>query len=548
MSGSTRAIPSRSVFLVCASGLCASLLQAAEPLDEIALAARIDHLIAARWDEARIKPVALADDAEFLRRVYLDLIGRIPSAAEAKGFLDDRTPDKRCRLVEQLLAHQSYVEHFSNVWRDLLLPEARTNAEVQGQLNGFNNWIRKQLSQNVSYDRMVRELITMPFADERVRSRKKTVSNQQPAEVVATPLAYYLAKEVKAENLAGSTARLFLGVRLECAQCHDHPSAPWTRQQFWSYAAFFASLQRNSPEDGATIREVFDRREMKIPGGTQSVEARYLDGGEPEWRYNVSARTTLADWLTAPANPYFSRSAVNRVWAHLFGVGLIDPVDDLRTDNLPSHPELLDDLARQFVAQRFDVKYLIRAITASRTYQLTSARSEATSDPLGEAGRARLFARMALKGLTAEQLFDSLALATGYREPAPAAEGEVNNAPGNADRNEFLALFAPTGQPPTQVQTSIQQALTLMNGHFIAEATRGKRSGTLATVAGEAKLDTQGRIEALFLATLSRRPTPKESARLVEYVDRSGQKKDAQRALADVFWVLLNSTEFCVNH
>ncbi len=521
-------------------------LKAVSPDDEMALAAKIDQLISARCQEAGVQPVPVADDAEFLRRVYLDLIGRIPSTSEARTFLGDSTPDKRHRLVRQLLSHPGYVEHFSNVWRDLLVPEARTNAEVQGQLTGFNAWIGKQLTQNVGYDRMVRELLTLRFAGERVRSRKKPATEEPKEE--ATPLAFYLAKEVKPENLAGSTARLFLGVRLECAQCHDHPTAPWTRQQFWSYAAFFASLQRNNPEEGNTIREIFDRRELKIPGSTQTVEARYPDGTEPQWRYNIGSRTTLADWLTTPANPYFSRTAANRLWAHLFGIGLVEPVDDLRTDNPPSHPELLDELARQLAAHQFDTKYLIRAITASQTYQRTSARSGIAADPLTEAGRARLFARMALKALTAEQLFDSLALATGYRAPEPPRDSEQIAPPRNEDRSEFLALFAPTGQTPVQVQTSIQQALTLMNGRFIAAATRGQRDGTLATAANDPSLDTQGRIEALFLATLSRRPTAKETARLVRYVASGGAQKDPQRALADVFWVLLNSTEFCVNH
>jgi hypothetical protein len=521
---------------------CASSLHAAETPDEKELAKKIDQLIAARWRADGVKPAPTADDAEYLRRVYLDLIGRIPSLTEARSFLDDKTPDKRARLVRRLLDDRGHVDHFVNVWRDLLVPEVGNEGDVQGQLNGFNDWLRKQVSQNVPYDRMVRELLTVPFGSERVRPRMARQTEERAAPA-PTPLAFYLAKDAKPENLAASTARLFLGVRIECAQCHDHPFATWTRKDFWGYAAFFAGLQRASPEGGGDIREVFDRRDIKIPGGQVSAEARFLDETEPRWRYNVGARTTLAEWLTAPRNPYFARTAVNRIWAHFFGPGLVDPVDDFRPDNPPSHPELLDELARQFVAHRFDLRFLMRSITGSQTYQLTSTvPADAQSD---HAPSTRLFAHMVIKGLTPEQLFDSLATATGYRLPPPSKSPMPQ--PRLDARAEFLVRFA-NGQPRTETQRSIQQALMLMNGRFVADATRIKDGATLTGVANDRSLDNAGRVEALFLAALSRKPTPAEAGRFVRYVDDGGPNKDAKLALADVFWVLLNSTEFSLNH
>jgi hypothetical protein len=510
-------------------------LHAAETSGEQELAKTIDRFIAARWRDDGVKPAALADDAEYMRRVHLDLIGCIPSLTEARTFLGDKTPGKRGRLVRRLLDDRRHVDHFVNVWRDLLIPEMDTDGNLQGQLNGFNNWLRKQFSQNVPYDRMVRELMAFPFGSERVRPRT-TRQTEESGTPTPTPLAFYLAKDAKPENLAASTARLFLGVRIECAQCHDHPSATWTRKHFWSYAAFFAGLQRGSPEGGGAIREVFDRRDIKIPGGQTSAEARFLDETEPRWKYNVGARTTLAEWLTAPRNPYFARTAVNRLWAHFFGFGLVDPVDDFRPDNPPSHPELLDELARQFVAHRFDLRFLMGGITASQTYQLSSS----SSDP-----SARLFAHMTVKGLTPEQLFDSLALATGYHSPPPSKSPMPE--PRLDARAEFLARFA-NGQPRTETQRSIQQALMLMNGSFVADATRLKDGTTLKSVANDSALDNAGRVEALFLTALSRKPTPAESVRFVRYVDGGGPNKDAKPALADVFWVLLNSTEFSLNH
>jgi hypothetical protein len=522
--------------------LGASPLYAGDVLDEKELARRIDDHLLKGWKVAGIDPAPLAGDAEFLRRVYLDLAGRIPTLEEARAFPDDKTPDKRARLVQKLLESPAHVEHFVNVWRDLLVPEAATNNEVQGQLNGFNDWLRKQVGQNVPYDKMVRELLTVPFGSERVRPRM--ARDPEPSGTPApTPLAFYLAKDAKPENLAASTARLFLGVRIECAQCHNHPAGSWTRQHFWGYAAFFAGLQRAAPDGGGGIREVFDRRDIKIPGGLASAEARFLDESEPRWRYNVGARTTLAEWVTAPGNPFFARAAVNRLWAQLFGVGLVDPVDDFRPDNPPSHPELLDELARAFVAHRFDTRFLLRALTASRAYQFTSdvAGRRAPAD-----APARLFAHMAVKGLTAEQLFDSLAVATRYKEPAatPPPEGE---APRTSAREAFLARFVSPDQPATENQRSIQQALMLMNGDFIADATRAK-SATVKAVWSDRTLDTAGCIEALFLATLSRKPTPVEARRFGKYVENAGAGKDPRSALGDVFWVLLNCAEFSLNH
>jgi hypothetical protein len=522
--------------------ILAGPLLGAEDAGPQALAAKIDQLIAAQWSAKKIDPAPLADDAEFMRRVYLELIGRIPSEREARTFLEDRAADKRRQLVERLLASSGYVEHFTNYWRALLLPEAAANFEVQAQVPRFEAWLRKQLTDNVPYDRMVRELITIGFGSTRGQPTNNPANPND-----ASPLAFYFAKDVKPENLAASTARLFLGVRLECAQCHHHPFAHWKREQFWGYAAFFAGLQRQSLPDGGNgpVREVFDRRELGIPGGTQVVSAVYLDGTEPQWRFRVGSRVTLADWMTSPDNPYFARAAVNRLWGYFFGTGLVEPVDDLEGQNQPSHPELLNELARDFAAHQFDWKYLIRAITASRTYQLTSARTHPSQDD------PRRFARMTLKGLTGEQIFDSLVQAANYQFPAPPKPmGDVVNLPaGNPQRTEFLQRFgANQGEKRTEAQTSILQALALMNGSFVAELTSLQGKGTLATAANAKELDTAGRIETLFLATLSRKPTARESARLVAFVDKGGAGGDRKQALADVYWALLNSGEFILDH
>jgi hypothetical protein len=354
-----------------------------------------------------------------------------------------------------------------------------------------------------------------------------------------SPIGFYMAKEGKPENLAASTARLFLGVRLECAQCHDHPFGGWTRDEFWGQAAFFAGIK--GPRGDfyfGQLREVGDRRELPIPGTERVAQARFLDGKEPRWKYKVSAREALADWMTAKDNPYFARTAVNRMWGHFFGVGLVDPVDDFTEENKPSHPELLDELARQFVAHNYDFKFLARAITMSKAYQRSSAY------PSADRPDARLFACMPVKGLSPEQLYDSILEATRTRDNTPLAQRAIIFG---GPRQEFMQKFA-AQERRTDYQTSIPQALAMMNSNLVNTATHPAKSELLAAVNEAPFLSTAGRVEALFLATLCRKPTPEEADKLVRYVDKGGAAGDKKKALADVYWVLLNSSEFMFNH
>jgi hypothetical protein len=480
-------------------------------------AATLDRLIAAPLAAEGVVPAGRADDAEFLRRVYLDLTGRIPSVAQVRRFLADPAADKRARLIDQLLDQATYVQHFTNIWRAVLLPD---NVAVSGNANlrpAFETWLRKQLADNAPYDQMVRDII-------------------RPA----GPRAFYQAQENKAENLAAATSRLFLGIKLECAQCHSHPFARWSREQFWSLAAFFSDLPQPRQPGKATLAPPRDGRQIKIPGTDKVVRARFLDGTEPAWTDGMSSRVTLAAWVTGPDNPYFARAAVNRLWSYFFGTGLVEPVDDLGEQNPASHPELLDQLARQFAAHRFDLKFLIRAITNSDTYQRTSrVTNPAQEDP-------RRFARMALRGLTPEQLYDSLAQATGYREPTGSDQGRRG---GLQRRSEFLTKFADPGGKSTEFRLSILQALSLMNGKLVANATDLEDSEFLVAVLDAPFMNMAGRrVETLYLATLSRPPRPDEAERLVKYVDECATERSSRKALADLLWALLNSGEFILNH
>jgi hypothetical protein len=500
----------------------------------------IDRFIAEKWAEAKVKPAPIAGDAEFLRRAYLDVVGKVPSVAEVRAFLDDPDPEKRAKVINRLLESPAYTNHFTRVWRSLLLPEADSDFMIRFLTFDFDAWLRKQVAENAGYDALARGIVAAPLDQNGQRQVNPFNSQGDP-----TPIAYFLAKEGKPENLAASTARLFLGVRIECAQCHDHPFARWKREQFWGYAAFFGGIQKKGePDNFGQIREIPDRRELAIPGTERVVQASFLDGSEPQWRFKVGSRVTLAEWMTSAENPYFARAGVNRIWAHFFGTGLVDPVDDLGEDKAASHPELFDELANQFAAHDYDIKFLIRALTASRAYQLTSDVTEPTASP--SPSDTKLLTQMAIKGLSADQLYESLAQATGLVERATGQNAfqEAINSP----RAAFLQKFGRHDEKPTETQTSILQSLALMNGELMARATDPKRGLLLGAVADAPFLDTTARVETLYLAALGRRPRPEESARMVAYVESGGTAHDPKAALGDVLWSLLNCAEFMFNH
>jgi len=496
-----------------------------------ALAGRIDQLIEAGHTENGVKPAPLADDAEYVRRVYLDVAGRIPRVSEVHRFLDDPSPGKRRALVEELLKGPHYVNHFTNVWRALLLPQ-NNDRQAQFLSAQIEGWLRPRLRDNKPYNEMVRELLTAP-----VRSNRVGVLPDDNG-----ALTFFRANESKPENVAAATSRLFLGIKLECAQCHNHPFARWSRKQFWEFAAFFSGIRPQQPQAGVFSGVLEDprKRDIKIPNSETIVQARFLDGTSPKWDNGASSRAALAEWLTAAENPFFAKAIANRLWGHFFGIGIIDPVDDFGEANPPSHPELLDELGRAMVRHNFDLKYLIRAITASRAYQRTSRMTDTSQED------SRLYARMSLKGLTAEQIFDSLAMATGYRDGQMNPPGGFNRF--NGARAEFLTKFANSSDKRTEHQTSILQALSLMNGTFIANATSLDRSETLAGLLDAPFLDDRQRLDALYLAALARPMREREASRLVPYINCGGPSGDKRRALADVFWVLLNSSEFILNH
>lgn len=489
----------------------------------------INDRIAERWARDQVVPAWDANDAEFLRRVYLDLAGQIPPVSAVRRFLADKAPAKRRKVVRELLESPRYIVHFSNVWRAELLPEVSADPQLQFLMPSFEAWLKDQLIDNDSYAELVRQLVTFKITG--VASREASEAGG-----VVSPVAFYQAKEGKPENLAAGTARVFLGLRIECAQCHDHPFDSWKQDQFWSFAAFFSGVSRQQMGDVAgPLSDAPQRRMLEIPGKKMAVPARYLNGAEPVWIADQATRENLAAWLTATDNPYFAKAAVNRVWGRLFGVGIVDPVDDFSEANPASHPELLDELAVAFAASGYDLKFLLRVLTATRAYQLTSSQSDPSQEP------PQRFARMALKGLTPEQLFDSVGEATGLFERSRRRTVIIDDE--SRPRNEFQEAFSNDTDPPTERPTTILQALAMMNGQLLTQATNPE-SGTLAAAIHFPDMTNEERIETLYLASLGRLPRPDELKKMTAHC----HDRNLSEALSNIFWALLNSSEFILNH
>lgn len=502
----------------------------AAPRSAKALAAEVDRLLGDRLAEEGVTAAPAASDAEFLRRIYLDLTGVLPRLHDDAGlgvrdYLESKSPDKRQQLVAQLLARPTHATHFANRWSELLLPDENAVRQFGGG-QGFQAWLREQFSANVPYDRFVSEILL-------ASGNAGTVG----------PSLFYLALERKPEELASATSRIFLGVQIGCAQCHDHPFNHWTRKDFWGFAAFFARIApsaENRMSQFALMESASG--ELIIPDSKDVAVPKFLAGAtSPDADDAVTRRMRLTRWFTAAENNYFAKATVNRIWSMLFGRGLVEPADDMGPHNPASHPELLEMLAADFVANRYDLRRLIEAMCLTEAYGRASHGSSVGED------RPELFAQMAVKNLSAEQIYDSLLAAAGH-EPSQA----VGFQPGGQvarrnDREQFLARFRAPSQSVTEFQAGIPQAPTMMNGPVVAELTDPKTSPLLVSLSAPF-LEDEERLNILFLSTLARFPREEERARFLSHIVQSSDDAERQQALSDVLWALLNSAEFVLNH
>jgi hypothetical protein len=503
----------------------AAIATGAEPArDGAAMTRRVDDLLDARLAEEGVEPGPLATDAEFLRRASIDLTGRIPRTSEVRAFLEQSDPKRREALIDQLLARPTYATHLASTWRRFLLPENADATRFGGE-RGFEFWLRQRFADNVRYDDVVREILLA-----------KGAANPGPT-------LFYTALEAKPEELAAATSRAFLGVQIQCAQCHDHPHDKWKQEDFWAYAAFFARLQRAEGANPAMALAIADVESGEVvhPLTKKTVTPRFLESVDDAPSATTTRREQLAEWMTARQNPYFARAAVNRGWASLFGRGLVEPVDDLGAHNPPSHPQLMQELADYLVATDFDLRNLLRVLANTSAYQRTSTLREGESVPKPE-----LFARMAIKTLTAEQLYDSLQVATCKRE-TPDDRMRTAELQFDQTRAAFLDKFRGPNGSATEFHAGIPQSLTLMNGQMIGAATNVEASDLLGALDAPFFTDEQ-RVETLFLATLSRPVSAAEKSKFVSYLESQLTDAERRRALSDMLWALLNTAEFTLNH
>ena len=498
----------------------------------------IDETLEMLWNENEIQPVSPASDTELLRRVYLDVAGRTPTVTEVRRYLKDTDPNRYKILVQRLVAGSDHASHWATTWRTFLIPEG-VDLDSFGGREAFDRWLAERFDSGQSYDSIVRELL---LAEGRLSQ--------------SGPLLFYSAAKLDPDRLAGQTSRVFLGIRLECAQCHDHPFEPWTQEDFWSYAAFFARISRPNAklETVSTVMRVhdIDRGDVRLPDTNTIVPPRFLGQSndleevQGENGESIARRSRLAKWLTSPENPYFARATVNRVWSLMFGRGIVDPVDDFGSSHPPRSPELLDALASQLIDSGFDLRSVTQTIALSQAYQLSSA-APPNDSPSTERSRLDHFAQMELKTLTAPQLYDCISVATLLEQSDDSGMDLRLARFGNSRRRLFLQQFASPVHNRVEYNAGIPQALTLMNGGLIESVTGVSTSGLLKSLDAPFFTNDQ-RIEVLFLATLSRRPTESESELLASAVPADAKAGQRDEALADILWALLNSAEFSLNH
>lgn len=486
----------------------------------LAMAARIDELIEAKLKQAKIEPAAQSLDSEFIRRVWLDLTGVTPRVSDVREFLADKRPDKRRLLVDRLLLSPAHANHLANRWRNILLPGG-TEFERANQAIGVQNWLRMQFTENLRYDRFVSEFLVAREGSEE------------------GPALFYTALELKPEKLAGATARIFLGLQIECAQCHHHPFDHWKQEQFWGYAAFFAQLrQPRGPGPANTRLEDLEEGEVTLPNTETVIAPRFPGASADSPRSIGTRREQLAIWMASRDNPYLARAAVNRTWAHLFGRGLVEPVDDLSPQHPPSHPELFDELTKWFARNGFDQRELYRLLTATKAYGRTSEWSGEELPP------TELYACMLEKPLSAEQLYDSLMRLVARTNAMNGGPPGQNDPLRDPRRLGFIAKMQTASKSATDYQAGVLQALTMMNGDETATVTNPEQGSLLASLTAPF-FTVDDRLDILFLATFSRLPKPLERDQFLAHVK---DKPNDRATWSDALWAIVVSAEFTMNH
>jgi hypothetical protein len=492
-------------------------------VDALALAKLIDQQIARNMKTEGVKAAPRSDDSEFLRRLYLDLVGVVPSVEKVQAFLASKDANKRAQVIDELLNDPRFGKQLAEIWTGQLIPTDSNNRRLSDK--PFQAWLTERFNKNQPLNELVCDLVA-------------AAGNQDENGAVT-----FFVANPSVDKMTDNVTRMFLGVQLQCAQCHNHPFTDYKQTEYWSVAAFFMKTKLTANPNAAAKKGISPgitesgnakAKKQNLPESAKIVPAQFLRGDQPKLDPTEPYRPVLAKWIASANNPYFARAMVNRFWYQVFGRGLVTPVDDMHADNVAAHPEVLATLTEQFKLHNFDIKYLLRSICNSEAYQRSSkSATEGTVDP-------DLYAQRLVRTMTPEQLYDSLTTVLQVSEGRPEIKNRAvaqKKGPGGA-RDNFLAFFRVEDQNPLDYQTGIPQALRLMNSPLANNLNVAVKS--VASTGSPEQV-----VERLYLSALARRPSADESRRMVEYVTR---QNSGVTAYSDILWALLNTSEFVLNH
>ncbi len=519
---------------------------------------KINELMEQSWSDQEVDPSSPAEDGEWCRRLFLDVLGRIPTVDELVDFTGDKSPNKHEALVDRLLYDDRYTEQFARnwttIWTNLLI--GRTGGNDQNSMisrPGMQKFLRDSFARNKPYDKMVYELVT-------------ATGTTAPNTANFNGATNFLIDKVNEETAAQATAatsRIFLGLQIQCTQCHNHPFNDWKQQKYWEMNAFFRQTRslRNSAATGGPLGpELVDQDFAGESGNPEEADIFYeLRNGlvkvafpvfvegqvakKSGYLNEVNRRVLLGEFMLK--SPHLSKAMINRTWAHFLGFGFTKPIDDLGPHKPPSHPEVLEYLADEFRSSQYDVRRLIKWISLSRPYSLSSKpnSTNAKDDPL--LGDAPKFSRYYMRQMQAEQLYESLVVAT-----------QADNLSGSYEerermKNQWLQQFSRTfgtdeGDESTSFNGTIPQVLMMFNGELIRQATSGTNQTLIDLIVNDPKKSNREKVDYLFLAGLARRAKNDEWVLANQFVE--ARRGNAVDALKDLWWVVLNSNEFIFNH
>ena len=485
----------------------------------------VDRLVFARWQNLHLLPSEICSDDVFLRRAAIDLTGRLPSPEELRAFQADPAADKRSRMIDQLLESPDFTELWVMRWAELLQIRTSNGVSPKGLLL-YDRWLRERVRAGVTIDQIVKELLPATGG---------TFDN---------PATSYYQTETTPQLLAENVAQSFLGTRIQCAQCHNHPFDRWTMDDYYGFASFFSQVGYKQAQDPREIM-IFNAATggLKHPVGDRDAVPTFLGAGTAVLPAGADYREVLAAWLPSPANPAFARNLANVVWSHFFGMGIVEPVDDVRVSNPPSNPALLQYLGEKLSRDGYDIKPLVREICNSRTWQLSTQRND--SNRLDE----RHFSHGKVRRMRAEVLLDCISQVTATADDfrgLPAGSRAIQIADGQTP-NYFLSTFGRSTRATAcscevKISPTLSQALHLLNG----ETTSGKiAEGQLIERLLQQHDDPLNVVRELYVRCLSREPSQAELEKIQARLEEQG---DLQQSLTDLFWALLNSNEFVFNH